>query len=69
MGFPGGSGVKNLPANSGHTRVVGSIPTSRRCLGEGMEMYSSILDPWTKESGGVQSTGLQSDMTELLSMQ
>ena len=59
MGFPGGSGVKNLPANSGDTRDVGSIPGSRRSLGEGMEMNSSILDQWTKESGRIQSTGLQ----------
>ena len=59
MGFPGGSGVKNPPAKSGDTRDVGSIPGSRRSLGEGMKMNSSILDPWTKESGRVQSTGLQ----------
>ena len=50
--------VKNLPVNAGDIRDVGSIPGSRRSLGEGMEMYSSILDPWTKESGRVQSTGL-----------
>ena len=32
LGFPGGSLVKNLPANAG---VAGSIPASRRSLGEG----------------------------------
>ena len=32
MGFPGGSVVKNLPANAGDT---GLIPTSGRSLGEG----------------------------------
>ena len=26
MGFPGGAGVKNLPANAGDTRDAGSIP-------------------------------------------
>ena len=36
MGFPGGSVVKNLPANAGDTREVGSIsvgkiPWSRKC--------------------------------------
>ena len=32
IGFPGGSAVKNLPDNAGD---AGSIPGSRRCLGEG----------------------------------
>ena len=32
MGFPGGSVVKNLPANA---RDVGSVPGSRRSSGEG----------------------------------
>ena len=32
MGFPGGSVVKNLPANSGD---VGSVPGSERSPGEG----------------------------------
>ena len=32
MGFPGGSGVKNLPANAGDS---GSIPGSGRSTGEG----------------------------------
>ena len=32
MGFPGGSVVKNLPANAGD---VGSIPGSGRSTGEG----------------------------------
>ena len=32
MGFPGGSGVKNLPANA---RDVGSIPGLGRSLGGG----------------------------------
>jgi len=34
-GFPSGSVVKNLPANSGDTRDAGSIPGSRRCPGGG----------------------------------
>ena len=30
MGFPGGAVVKNLPANAGEAREVGSIPGSGR---------------------------------------
>ena len=33
--FPGGSGVKNLPANAGDTRDMGSIPGSGRSPGGG----------------------------------
>ena len=35
LGFPGGSAVKNPPANVGVTRDVGSIPGSGRSPGEG----------------------------------
>ena len=52
MGFPGGSWVKNLPANAGD---MGSIPGLKRYPGEGMSTHSSILDwkiPWTEEPGG-----------------
>ena len=34
-GFPDGSAVKNLPANSGDTGDVGSAPELGRCPGEG----------------------------------
>ena len=34
-GFPGGSVVKNLPANAGDTRDLGSVPGSARSPGEG----------------------------------
>ena len=34
-GFPGGSVVKNLPANAGDTGDVGSIPGSGRSPGVG----------------------------------
>ena len=33
--FPGGSVVKNPPANTGDARDVGSVPGSARSLGEG----------------------------------
>ena len=34
-GFPGGSVVKNLPANAGDVRDLGSIPGSGKSPGEG----------------------------------
>ena len=42
-GFPGGAVVKNLPANAGDARDVGSILGSGRSPGEGMATHSSIL--------------------------
>ena len=59
MGFPGGSAVKNLPANAGDT---GLIPGLGRSLEKEMATHSSILAwkiPWTEEPGGLQSLGLQ----------
>ena len=35
MGFPGGTVVKNLPANAGDIRDMGSIPGLGRSPGEG----------------------------------
>ena len=55
--------VKNPPANAGDIRDVGSIPGSGRSPGGGHDNpHSSILAweiPWTEESGGLQSIGLQ----------
>ena len=59
MSFPGGSALKNLPANAGD---VGSIPESGRSPGEEMATHSNILAwevPWTEESSGLQSMGSQ----------
>ena len=56
--FPGGSAMKNLPANAGD---LGSISRLGRS-------HSSILAweiPWTEESGGLQVTK-ESDMTQQL---
>ena len=44
--------VKNLPANAGDTRDLGSIPGSGRSLEEGMATHSSIL---AGESDGQRS--------------
>ena len=55
MGFPGGSGVKNLPAmqeiQETWVRFLGQEDT----LEEGLATHSSILAwriPWTEEPGG-----------------
>ena len=53
--FPGGSVVKNLPANAGD---MGSIPGSGRSLGEGNSnpcQYSCWEIPQTEEPGWLQS--------------
>ena len=51
--------VKKSASNSGE---LGSIPGSRRSLGEGNGYHSSILAgriPWTEAPGGLQSIGSQ----------
>ena len=59
LGFPGGSVVKNSPANVGD---AGSIPGSGISPGEGNVTHYTILTweiPWTEEPGRLQSTGSQ----------
>ena len=68
LGFPGGSVVKNLPANAGDAGDEGSIPGLGRSPGKGnSDPDSSILAwkmPWTEEPGGLSSMRSQeSDMT------
>ena len=58
-GFPGGSGIKNLPANAGDTAQVQSLGWQDP-LKRGMATYSSILAwkiPWMEEPGRLQSMG------------
>ena len=43
MGFPGGSLVKNLPANAGDLGDIGLIPELERSLEDEMATHSSIL--------------------------
>ena len=48
MGFPGGSVVRNLPANAGTTGDAGSVPGSGRSPGEGHGnplQYSCLKKP------------------------
>ena len=62
MGFPGGSVLKNLPANAGDARDTGSIPGWEDPLEEEMATHPSILAwrvPWTEEPGGLQFVGSQ----------
>ena len=63
MVFPGGSVVKNLPANAGD---VGSIPGLEDPMEEEMATHSSIPAweiPWTEEPDRLQSMGLQKSWT------
>ena len=62
--FPGGSAVKNPPANTGDT---GSIPESGRSPEEEMATHSSILAweiPWMEEPGGYSPWGSQKSQTQ-----
>ena len=52
--------VKNLPANAGDIRDMGSIPGLGRSPGEGHgnPLQDSCLEnPWTEEPGRLQSIG------------
>ena len=67
--FPGGSDSKETACNAGD---LGSIPGLGRSLGGeyGSPLhYLCLENPMTKESGGLQSMGSQSqDMTEWLTL-
>ena len=59
-GVPGGSVVKNPPANAEETGDAGSVPEDP--LKEEMANHPSILAwriPWTEKPGGLQSMGSQ----------
>ena len=69
---PGGSVVKNLSANAGNTRDLGSIPGSGRSPGgrNGNPLqYSSLENSMDRGAWGLQSLGhtesdTESDMTQ-----
>ena len=67
-GFPGGSGVKNLPVSAGDTGDAGYIPELRRCPGGGNGnplQYSYLRNPMDRGACWLQSTGSQeSDTTQ-----
>ena len=66
MGFPGGSAVKNLSANTGD---VGSIPGSGRSPGEGNGnplRYSCLGNPTDREAWwAIQPMGSRKSPTQL----
>ena len=56
MGFPGGSGVKNSPANARDAEDTGCVPVLGRFPEEETAIHSSILVwriPWTEEPEGL----------------
>ena len=62
MGFPGGSGVKNLPAVQELQETWVRSPGREDPLEEDMATHSSILAwriPWIEEPGGLQFIGSQ----------
>ena len=62
LGFPGFSVVKNLPADTGDTGDVVSIPGSGRSPGKGNGnplQDSAWKIPWTEKPGRLQSMGRQ----------
>ena len=65
LGFPGGSVVKNLPANA---EDAGLIPGTGRSLRGGMSPHSSILAcaiPWAEDPEGYSLWSCKElDMTE-----
>ena len=66
--FPGGAVVKNLPANAGYTRGMGSIPESVRSPGVGngtLIQYSCLENSMdrTEETGELQSVGSKTSQT------
>ena len=61
-GFPGGTLVKNLPANTGNARDSVRSLGGEDPLEEEMTAHSSILawkTPWTEKPGGLMSMGSQ----------
>ena len=63
LGFPGGSVVKNSPANAGDAVKMWALSLGLEDpLEEEMATYSNIPAgkiPWTEEPGRLQSMGLQ----------
>ena len=59
-GFPGGTVARNLPADAGDSRDVGSMPGSGSSPEKGMAAQSSVLVwsiPRTEGPGGLQALG------------
>ena len=63
--FPGGSGVKNLPANAGGTGDAGSILGSGRSPGEGngnQLQYSCLGNPMARRDWQATIHGIEKEL-------
>ena len=70
LGFPGGSVVKNAPANADDAGDPGSIPGPGRSPREGMATHSSILAQriqYTEERDRLQSVMKMKVLAALIS--
>ena len=68
MGFPGGSVVKNPPANAGDRRDMGSIPGLGRSPGEGNSnplQYSFLENPMDRGAWWAVVLGVAESQTQL----
>ena len=68
LGFSGGAMVKNLPANTGNIRAVGSIPSSGRSSGEGNGyplQYSCLENSMGRGAWWVTVHGIAKSQTQL----
>ena len=68
LGFPGGSVVKNSPANAGEARDLSLTPASGRSPEVENSNHSSIIAwkiPWTEEPDGLWSMGIANSQTRL----
>ena len=66
MGFPGGSVVRNLPANAGTTGDAGSVPGSGRSPGEGHGnplQYSCLKKPMDRGAWRATVPGIAKSQT------
>ena len=68
MAFPGGSVVKNLPANAGGAGNTGSIPGSGRCPGVGNGnpcQYSCLENSMDRAAWQTTVYGVAKNWTQL----
>ena len=68
VGFPGGTVVKNLPANAGDIGDAGSIPGLGRSLGGGNGnslQYSCLGNPMDREAWWATVHGVADSQTQL----
>ena len=66
--FPGGTMVKNSPANAGDTRDVGSIPGLERSSGGGngnLLQYSCLENPTDRGAWRATAHGVTKSWTRL----